>query len=176
MQPFYCREEAIRTPDPHVPNVVRYQLRYFSLFFDKGTAFFFFCQIFLGIYIPVDTYMSYLERGRKLIAAQCCWIKLLMLLIQIIHVVLSSVNSCYLFYNPNKGRILFFLKDLYTTWHLPETPWAKRKGHIKSHHVYCSRYFYRNTIFSPPYARARAYIYYIRTRIPHNLSLITHSS
>ena len=27
-----CREEATRTPDPHVPNVVRYQLRYFSLF------------------------------------------------------------------------------------------------------------------------------------------------
>ena len=25
-----CREEATRTPDPHVPNVVRYQLRYFS--------------------------------------------------------------------------------------------------------------------------------------------------
>ena len=26
------REEATRTPDPHVPNVVRYQLRYFSNF------------------------------------------------------------------------------------------------------------------------------------------------
>ena len=25
------REEVTRTPDPHVPNVVRYQLRYFSL-------------------------------------------------------------------------------------------------------------------------------------------------
>ena len=24
------REEVTRTPDPHVPNVVRYQLRYFS--------------------------------------------------------------------------------------------------------------------------------------------------
>ena len=24
-----CREEATRTPDPYVPNVVRYQLRYF---------------------------------------------------------------------------------------------------------------------------------------------------
>lgn len=24
-----CRKEAIRTPDPYVPNVVRYQLRYF---------------------------------------------------------------------------------------------------------------------------------------------------
>lgn len=25
---LYCRGEATRTPDPHVPNVVRYQLRY----------------------------------------------------------------------------------------------------------------------------------------------------
>ena len=24
-----CRKEATRTPDPYVPNVVRYQLRYF---------------------------------------------------------------------------------------------------------------------------------------------------
>ena len=28
----FCREEVTRTPDPHVPNVVRYQLRYFSVF------------------------------------------------------------------------------------------------------------------------------------------------
>ena len=28
----FGREEATRTPDPHVPNVVRYQLRYFSFF------------------------------------------------------------------------------------------------------------------------------------------------
>ena len=27
----FCREEATRTPDPYVPNVVRYQLRYFSI-------------------------------------------------------------------------------------------------------------------------------------------------
>ena len=27
----FGREEATRTPDPYVPNVVRYQLRYFSL-------------------------------------------------------------------------------------------------------------------------------------------------
>ena len=27
---IFCREEATRTPDPYVPNVVRYQLRYFS--------------------------------------------------------------------------------------------------------------------------------------------------
>ena len=26
----FGREEATRTPDPYVPNVVRYQLRYFS--------------------------------------------------------------------------------------------------------------------------------------------------
>ena len=29
------REEVTRTPDPHVPNVVRYQLRYFSLAFAR---------------------------------------------------------------------------------------------------------------------------------------------
>ena len=27
----FGREEVTRTPDPYVPNVVRYQLRYFSL-------------------------------------------------------------------------------------------------------------------------------------------------
>ena len=27
--PCVCRKEETRTPDPHVPNVVRYQLRYF---------------------------------------------------------------------------------------------------------------------------------------------------
>ncbi len=35
------REEATRTPDPHVPNVVRYQLRYFSIapsFLEKAGA------------------------------------------------------------------------------------------------------------------------------------------
>ena len=30
LKPSFCREEATRTPDPYVPNVVRYQLRYFS--------------------------------------------------------------------------------------------------------------------------------------------------
>ena len=30
----FGREEVTRTPDPHVPNVVRYQLRYFSFFRD----------------------------------------------------------------------------------------------------------------------------------------------
>ena len=29
---FYCgRDEATRTPDPYVPNVVRYQLRYIPI-------------------------------------------------------------------------------------------------------------------------------------------------
>ena len=28
----FGREEVTRTPDPYVPNVVRYQLRYFSIF------------------------------------------------------------------------------------------------------------------------------------------------
>ena len=28
---LFCRKEAIRTPDPYVPNVVRYQLRYFPI-------------------------------------------------------------------------------------------------------------------------------------------------
>ena len=27
----FCRKEATRTPDPYVPNVVRYQLRYFPI-------------------------------------------------------------------------------------------------------------------------------------------------
>ena len=27
----FGREEVTRTPDPYVPNVVRYQLRYFSI-------------------------------------------------------------------------------------------------------------------------------------------------
>ena len=31
VRPSFCREEVTRTPDPYVPNVVRYQLRYFSL-------------------------------------------------------------------------------------------------------------------------------------------------
>ena len=29
---LFRREEVTRTPDPYVPNVVRYQLRYFSVF------------------------------------------------------------------------------------------------------------------------------------------------
>ena len=28
---LYCRDEATRTPDPYVPNVVRYQLRYIPI-------------------------------------------------------------------------------------------------------------------------------------------------
>ena len=30
-----CRNEATRTPDPYVPNVVRYQLRYIPIAFEK---------------------------------------------------------------------------------------------------------------------------------------------
>ena len=30
-KPRYGRKEATRTPDPYVPNVVRYQLRYFPI-------------------------------------------------------------------------------------------------------------------------------------------------
>ena len=31
----FCRNEATRTPDPYVPNVVRYQLRYIPIVFEK---------------------------------------------------------------------------------------------------------------------------------------------
>lgn len=31
----FCRNEATRTPDPYVPNVVRYQLRYIPIAFEK---------------------------------------------------------------------------------------------------------------------------------------------
>ncbi|CDD83320.1 unknown [Bacteroides sp. CAG:462] len=37
---LHCRKEATRTPDPYVPNVVRYQLRYFPFCGCKGTHFF----------------------------------------------------------------------------------------------------------------------------------------
>ena len=33
--PLQCRNEATRTPDPYVPNVVRYQLRYIPIAFEK---------------------------------------------------------------------------------------------------------------------------------------------
>ena len=33
-----CRNEATRTPDPYVPNVVRYQLRYIPIPFSKSGA------------------------------------------------------------------------------------------------------------------------------------------
>ncbi len=39
--PFCGRDEATRTPDPYVPNVVRYQLRYIPMF-----------RSFCGIVIP----------------------------------------------------------------------------------------------------------------------------
>ena len=31
--PYFCRNEATRTPDPYVPNVVRYQLRYIPIIY-----------------------------------------------------------------------------------------------------------------------------------------------
>ncbi len=43
MAPLLCRNEATRTPDPYVPNVVRYQLRYIPILAKlrcKGTPFF----------------------------------------------------------------------------------------------------------------------------------------
>ena len=33
-----CRKEATRTPDPYVPNVVRYQLRYFPIASESGAT------------------------------------------------------------------------------------------------------------------------------------------
>ena len=34
----FRRKEATRTPDPYVPNVVRYQLRYFPIAFASGAT------------------------------------------------------------------------------------------------------------------------------------------
>ena len=34
-----CRDEATRTPDPYVPNVVRYQLRYIPMVCPIATLF-----------------------------------------------------------------------------------------------------------------------------------------
>ena len=50
---FISRDEATRTPDPYVPNVVRYQLRYIPIDFRlheigcKGSAFLRVEQIFM---------------------------------------------------------------------------------------------------------------------------------
>ena len=41
--------------------------------------------------MPIDTYMIFLERGRELIAAQCCWIKLFKLYIQNFLLPLQSI-------------------------------------------------------------------------------------
>ena len=35
---LFCRDEATRTPDPYVPNVVRYQLRYIPIAPDCSKA------------------------------------------------------------------------------------------------------------------------------------------
>ena len=37
LEPFLCRKEETRTPDPYVPNVVRYQLRYFPNAQEEGS-------------------------------------------------------------------------------------------------------------------------------------------
>ena len=36
-----CRDEATRTPDPYVPNVVRYQLRYIPYAFKRVQRYYF---------------------------------------------------------------------------------------------------------------------------------------
>ena len=47
---LFSRDEATRTPDPYVPNVVRYQLRYIPMAFlesdCKGTVFFWIMSTF----------------------------------------------------------------------------------------------------------------------------------
>ena len=48
---LFGREEATRTPDPYVPNVVRYQLRYFSLLPAKARLFLQ-AKIFSITYLP----------------------------------------------------------------------------------------------------------------------------
>ena len=49
-KPYFCREEATRTPDPYVPNVVRYQLRYFSKKRAKVLLFFDICKFFCNYF------------------------------------------------------------------------------------------------------------------------------
>ncbi len=44
--PLCCRDEATRTPDPYVPNVVRYQLRYIPILRCKDRGFLSYRQIF----------------------------------------------------------------------------------------------------------------------------------
>ena len=46
----FCREEVTRTPDPYVPNVVRYQLRYFSKAGAKVLLFFELCKFFCNYF------------------------------------------------------------------------------------------------------------------------------
>ena len=47
---LFCREEVTRTPDPYVPNVVRYQLRYFSKAGAKVLLFFELCKFFCNYF------------------------------------------------------------------------------------------------------------------------------
>ena len=55
----FCREEATRTPDPYVPNVVRYQLRYFSIL----RSFSMNCFAILGllIYLEFNRILTFLD-------------------------------------------------------------------------------------------------------------------
>ena len=61
------RKEAIRTPDPYVPNVVRYQLRYFPICGCKFTLYFLYmervgaficCPIKAAYYFFTATFMN----------------------------------------------------------------------------------------------------------------------
>ena len=45
MAPYFCRNEATRTPDPYVPNVVRYQLRYIPILCKCGAKLSYFFVI-----------------------------------------------------------------------------------------------------------------------------------
>ena len=72
-RPIKSREEATRTPDPHVPNVVRYQLRYFSRdalgFMQKSCRFVHYVHVFLcGRMVVndfcVDVWLLCVHRGR----------------------------------------------------------------------------------------------------------------
>ena len=47
----FSRKEATRTPDPYVPNVVRYQLRYFPICECKDTVLSLNKKIFAQFYL-----------------------------------------------------------------------------------------------------------------------------
>ncbi len=57
--PSLCRNEATRTPDPYVPNVVRYQLRYIPILYrclsitDAKVVLFLICAKYFSIFLFV---------------------------------------------------------------------------------------------------------------------------